>query len=80
VTATAIRLAARDHAHSRVDDAAAFGAADLHGGHRKLHEERERPRAPRREQMSDDLSGEYAIIKYRHIEAVDADRPSRLVS
>src|SRR5438105_12297740 len=23
--------------------------------------------------MSDDLSGEYAIIKYRHIEAVDAD-------
>src|SRR2546427_382036 len=27
-------------------------------------------RARRRAQMSDDLSGEYAIIKYRHIEAV----------
>ena len=46
VTATAIRRAARDHAHSFIDDAAAFGATDRHAGHRKLHEERERPRAP----------------------------------
>ena len=28
--------------------------------------------------MSDDLSGEYAIVKYRHIEAVDADPTTTL--
>ena len=28
--------------------------------------------------MSDDLSGEYAIIKYRHINAIDADPAATL--